>query len=851
MANITRDFHHPYDEPYEIQKQLMNAIYDCISAGKVGIFESPTGTGKSLSLICSTLTWLRDEQRKDFDQKVEPTDDDNEPAWILDQARRQRTEKLVQRRLELEDRLAKIRDKEVRLKEQYERGEPARKRVKGNQENRTSKFQNEQQFVLDDYESDDDTRKSATVGTYDGGFSTATVQLMQKLGGSSAFTEKETNTELIDETKVFFCSRTHSQLTQFVSELRRVQLPPVPWLAFMKHSSLASSPQQKTVKHLSLGSRKNLCINAKVANAGNPTVINERCLELQQPSTDENKKCSFLPNAENEVLVNEFRDHTLARILDIEDLSALGKSIGICPYYSTRASIKPSEIITLPYQLLLLKSARESLGISLKGHVIVIDEAHNLMDAISNIYSVVVTQVQLHRCQNQLRIYLQKFRNKLKGKNRVYIAQVVRLIDSVSERLDKLALERHGNEVMIDVSDLISGKGLDQINLYKLLRYLSDSKLARKVDGYVESIAEQELHFSEGRNHSEPVLTHVQRFLQTLMNPAAEGRFFFERDESDTVALKYMLLDPTFHFKEIVEDARAVVLAGGTMSPMDDYAKHLFAYVPVERLETWSCGHIIPKDNLYVRCLTKSPEGQELDFSFASRGSVSMIDALGSCMIQLAMAIPDGLVVFFPSYAYLDQVSLQWQREKVGSMNTWTCLERHKVVLKESKGSSSVDDVLQCYTKAVEGGRGALLMSVVGGKLSEGINFSDKLGRGVVVVGLPFPNIQSAQWRAKIERIERSILDRGGSSAEGKAAGRDFYENACMRAVNQSIGRAIRHQRDFASILLLDRRYTTPRISNKLPGWIKQGLPKENAAFSSLELIQGLHEFFRLQESKP
>ena len=44
MATIAkRDFHHPY-RPYNIQYELMDALYDCINDGKVGIFESPTGT---------------------------------------------------------------------------------------------------------------------------------------------------------------------------------------------------------------------------------------------------------------------------------------------------------------------------------------------------------------------------------------------------------------------------------------------------------------------------------------------------------------------------------------------------------------------------------------------------------------------------------------------------------------------------------------------------------------------------------------------------------------------------------------------------------------------------------------
>jgi chromosome transmission fidelity protein 1 len=193
------------------------------------------------------------------------------------------------------------------------------------------------------------------------------------------------------------------------------------------------SPQE--FRHLTLGSRKNLCIHPTVSKLRSVTAINERCLELQQPTTT-SERCPFVPTKENQALVNDFRDHSLASIRDIEDLGALGRKIGICPYYASRAVIRPSEIVTLPYPLLLQKSARDALGISLRGHVVIIDEAHNLMDAISGICGTSVTLGQLKKSRAQLGFYLQKFKNRLRGKNRVYVAQVLRFVDSLAEYLE-------------------------------------------------------------------------------------------------------------------------------------------------------------------------------------------------------------------------------------------------------------------------------------------------------------------------------------------------------------------------------------------------------------------------------
>ncbi|KAL4864975.1 hypothetical protein BDV12DRAFT_157635 [Aspergillus spectabilis] len=848
MEPSKEDFHHPYS-PYDIQLQFMRSLYACLEEGKVAIFESPTGTGKSLSLICGSLTWLRDHKRKYFLQKVQSANcDDDEPEWMLEYSKREARRAITEKRKELEVRLARIKSEEEQQRAALENPAGPRKRQKVGTTSTSEDAEDEDQFALDDYDSENDEPNTSLKGsTPANGLSYGTLELLERLKGHGLNIKSEEDDG--DDIKIFYCSRTHSQLMQFANELRRVTLP----------SSVPEDLRQVTgeedleecIKHLSLGSRKNLCINPRVAALGNTTAINERCLELQQPNTATQQRCSFLPSKEDELKVSSFRDHALATVKDIEDLGKLGKKIGICPYYASRPVVNHSEIVTLPYPLLLQKSAREALDLSIKNHVVVIDEAHNLMDAISNIHSITVSLSQLQTSIFQLTTYARKFKARLKGKNRSYVAQIIRLVSSIADHLQSILNSKLPSEGSVLASDLMSGKGVDQINPFKLSRYLQESKLARKVDGYVEFSQKQAGEQAKPKT-TVPVLFHLQSFLLPLMNPSAEGRLFFTKTQGD-IQLIYMLLDPTNHFREIVEDARAVILAGGTMSPMSDYMNHLFSYVPKDRLDTFSYGHVVPSENLTAHTLAQGVCGSAFDFTYDGRDSEKMMLDLGRTIAKLCCIIPDGVVAFFPSYDYLNRVLSIWKRPTTkGPYQTpYELIEKEKPVLYESREMRmTTDELLQQYAATIETGKGALLLSVVGGKLSEGINFSDKLGRGVLIVGLPFPNIRSAVWQAKIKYIEQKAYQNGASGSEESrrssavAAGRDFYENACMRAVNQCIGRAIRHRNDYAAIVLIDKRYGRPSIQTKLPGWIKQSHEGNSADLPAGATLDGLTRFF-------
>ncbi|WBW72840.1 ATP-dependent DNA helicase Chl1 [Schizosaccharomyces osmophilus] len=818
------EFHHPY-KPYSIQLEFMRALYNAIENKKIGIFESPTGTGKSLSLLCASLTWLekKGDLHMETDEAEERTSDSGSskhaiPDWVIMQDQELQVDQAKSAHAYLEKRLEGVREKNRKEKfiqeNSFRLQKDARKRAtpaditnssttplaKSSKIAPATDESLEEFVVSNDISLQDESEESAHA--LQKGYSSKVMDLLHRL-----LPEDE---KLPTVQKIYFSSRTHSQLRQFVQEVQKLD------------TSKISTP----IRVVSLASRKNLCINPKVQKLSPTSAVNEKCIELQGTS----EKCPYM---KDDTRIWDFRDEVLAEVMDIEDMVGLGQKMHVCPYYGAREAVNSSQIVTLPYPLLLQESARNSLNLPLKDNICIIDEAHNIIDAICSMHSSSISYKQVSMAEFQLEQYLNRFSKRLNGTNKMHVRQLMKVVGELKKFLEKNIKQNSTNRVLL-ISSMFVSQSSDQVNLHHLIEYLSVSKLARKVDGYSkflsrskENVLDEESHESEikkreakGNSEQEdkytPVLMQLESFLSAIANPSPEGKLFYEAQDSSNAFLKYMLLDPSKHFQSLTDQCRSVTLAGGTMSPLDDFIELLFSESK-SRIDEFSCGHIVPKENVLTLLLSKGPSQVPYEFSYQNRTREDLTRELGRTLVNFTSLVPDGVVVFFPSFSYLQFITDVWKNDGILER-----LQKKKPVFVESKDHSEKTlKLFDEYSEMVEAGHGGLLFCVIGGRLSEGINFSDRLGRAVVVVGMPFPNAHDIEWQTKVAYVEEKVRSKGRNA---KQAAQLFYENTCLRAVNQSIGRAIRHQRDYACILLLDHRYNRPSIRSKLPGWLQEHL---------------------------
>ena len=99
-------------------------------------------------------------------------------------------------------------------------------------------------------------------------------------------------------------------------------------------------------------------------------------------------------------------------------------------------SIPPSPLSLRPLFLLPPPPFPSSL---LSPQVVIVDEAHNLVDTITSVHSVEVTLSHLDCSHSQLSHYLGKFKRRLKPENLLAIKQIIFILKCLMKTLTAAA----------------------------------------------------------------------------------------------------------------------------------------------------------------------------------------------------------------------------------------------------------------------------------------------------------------------------------------------------------------------------------------------------------------------------
>merc|ERR1719430_630206 len=147
----------------------------------------------------------------------------------------------------------------------------------------------------------------------------------------------------------------------------------------------------------------------------------------------------------------------------------------------------------------------------------------------------------------------------------------------------------------------------------------------------------------------------------------------------------------------------------------------------------------------------------------------------------------------------------------------------------EPKFNDQLDEVMKEFYKVIAdtsrspngvneyGQTGALFMAVCRGKVSEGLDFTDNNARAVICIGIPFPN-----WKDPKVELKMKYNDKRRDKDKNILQGRQWYEIQAFRALNQALGRCIRHRTDWGAILMVDDRYAkNQRYINSLSKWVR------------------------------
>uniref|UniRef100_A0A8D2IJ85 Regulator of telomere elongation helicase 1 n=1 Tax=Varanus komodoensis TaxID=61221 RepID=A0A8D2IJ85_VARKO len=711
LNGITVDF--PF-QPYKCQEAYMSKVLECLQKQVNGILESPTGTGKTLCLLCSTLAW-----QEHFRDAVS-------------------AQKIAQ------------------------------------QLNGAELFPD------------------------------------QPLSSWGSVVQGQLDSYYTDVPKIIYASRTHSQLTQAIGELKNTIYRP---------------------KVCVLGSREQLCINPEVKRQESNHMQIHMCRMKVS-----NRMCHFYNNVEEKSTEKDL----INPIMDIEDLVKNGNKHRVCPYYLSRNLKQQADIIFMPYNYLLDSKSRRAHNLDLKETVVILDEAHNVERLCEDLASFDLTPYDIASSIDAINMVLEEQaqqvqRNEINpefsmdpsNSGEVLIQQqclectegfgkLCKILLQLENTIDAIELPAGGSGLTKDGSYIFELFASAQITfqtqrcLLESLEQITQYLAAVRSGIFVNTAGLHKLvdiiqageHLVAGG--TQVALLFLRGNVWPFMVPLHTS-FSSWCDVSFGAGkvLSYWCFSPGYSMHELVrQGVRTIILTSGTLSPISSFTMEMQIPFPV-CLEN---PHVIEKHQIWGGIIPKGPDGV-----FSIECGSSFLCFLGN----LVRIIPHGLLVFFPSYPVMDK-SLEFWREH----DFVKKIEAVKPVFVEPRNKGAFSEVIDAYYKkiACPESNGAVFFAVCRGKASEGLDFADRNGRAVIITGLPFPPRLDPRIILKMQFLDEM---RAKSVGGQYLSGNNWYRQQASRAVNQAIGRVIRHRLDYGAIFLCDHRFVSTDLRAQLSSWVQ------------------------------
>ncbi|MCJ2556475.1 MAG: ATP-dependent DNA helicase [Candidatus Thermoplasmatota archaeon] len=539
--------------------------------------------------------------------------------------------------------------------------------------------------------------------------------------------------------KVLYLVRTNSQQRQVIVEMRRIG--GVFGMGFQgRHSTCLAVRSNPRLREGSPEELMRYCSHKKTM-----TVRGERggC-----------KHYSNLLNAD----LKGIEDWAKREIPTMEQFFGKCTGLGICPYETSKLLIPSAHLVTCPYVYFFdygIRSAfLEWMGVDTRDLVLIVDEAHNLPEYARDMRSARLT---LHSLRLAMR-EAEKFGDvkvlgtrTVKGFCDVLYDTILHLVADYVEEDDGMLPPNQLEE------DLMHKLTLTSIQLealfHNLMSYGEVIRRKREEDGKLP----RSFIFSLGAFLS----------FWTSMDASSYVKL---ANAGDSIGIEGYCLDPS-HIGEMVAECQASVHMSGTLEPLVQY-KETLGLPESTTLATFPSP--FPSENrrvLYVEDVTTRYE--EL------RSSEELIPRLKSHILNLVQSIPRNIVVFFPSHDRLEEF-----------LDIGEAISRPLFV---ERRDSTHDELMETVDGFKTGS--GVLFAVMGGRISEGLDFPDKELEMAVLVGIPYPK-PTAKQRSLLRYFDIKF-DKGWDYAMKAPA---------TRRILQCIGRLIRKESDIGVAVILDKR---------------------------------------------